>query len=146
MNIQQINEKIKKLNKQKAEILAKQEAEKNKVNTLIIDGFEYETKTHDFNKCLKDIIIPKGWRLWTMAECIKLHNNPNYRKILELEDCWFFIKQPFEFNKEKGSVARFDANSGVAYLNCSWSPDDHDAGLGVRFVRKVKSQKQDKKQ
>ncbi|MEK6878833.1 MAG: hypothetical protein AABY22_04460 [Nanoarchaeota archaeon] len=32
---------------------------KNK--TLIIDGIEYETKEHDFNKKLSDIKIPKAW-------------------------------------------------------------------------------------
>jgi hypothetical protein len=104
--------------------------------TLIIDNVEYETETHDFNKILSEINIPKGWRLWTAEECIKLFNS--HEKRLNLSDCWFFIKQPF--NKFKGKyVAGFDAGSGGAELNCCcWYPAFSDASLGVRLCRNIK--------
>lgn len=100
--------------------------------TLIIDGVEYETETHDFNKTLSEIKIPKGWRLWTTEECIKLLNL--HEKVLNLTGCWFFIEQPF--NKFKNTyVARVGANSGRAYLFCYRYPAFRYGALGVRFCR-----------
>ena len=108
------------------------------LETIKIGNVEYETTTHDFNKKLKEIKIPKGWRLWTAEECIKLHNNLEYRKKLNLEKCWFFIKQPFDLNNKDKSVARFGAYSGGADLNCDGDPSDSNWVLGVRFCRDLK--------
>ena len=36
--------------------------------------------------------------------------------------------------KDNNSVARFNASSGRADLSCDGNPEDHDAGLGVRYV------------
>jgi hypothetical protein len=100
--------------------------------TLIVDNVEYETETHDFNKTLSEIKIPKGWRLWTVEECKKLFNS--HEKRLNLSDCWFFIKQPF--NKFEGKyVARFFADSGWARLDCYGGPACSNALLGVRFCK-----------
>ena len=113
------------------------EAEANKQSTLIIKELkiEVETKIHDKDKCLKDITIPKGWRLLTSNEIIFLFNN--YEKELNLKDTWEFIEQPFKLNKEEGYVARFYAYSGRASFGCDWDPDNHFAGLGVRFCRDI---------
>jgi hypothetical protein len=54
-----------------------------KTKTKIIDNVEYELETHDFNKKLSDIKIPKGWRLWKPSECYKLYENEEYRKATE---------------------------------------------------------------
>ena len=111
-----------------------QEIEKK---TIIIDGIEYETEDHDFNKKLSDIKIPEGWRLWTAEECIKLKNwNDKNKNKLNLKDCWFFIKQPFDFNKDL--VARFIAGSGWVGLNCYRNSSNSNSDLGVRFCRDVK--------
>lgn len=106
--------------------------------TVKVGNVEYETETHDFNKKLSDITIPKGWRLWRYDECVKLHNDKKLRKKLNIEECWFFIKQPFKFNEEKGYVARFDANSDGALLYCGGNPEDSGSSLGVRFARDFK--------
>jgi hypothetical protein len=111
-----------------------QEIEKK---TIIIDGIKYETEDHDFNKKLSDIKIPEGWRLWTAEECIKLKNwNDKNDNKLNLINCWFYIKQPFNLNKDL--VARFCADSDGAYLYCDRDPSDSDSDLGVRFCRRVK--------
>jgi hypothetical protein len=112
--------------------------DKMKYKTKIIDGIEYEIETHNFNRKLSDIKIPKGWRLWTAEECIKLHNSLEFRNMLNLEDCWFFIQQPFRFNFEKDYVARFGADSGWANLSCVGYPTGTYSSLGVRFCREVK--------
>jgi hypothetical protein len=135
---QQIESEIAKLQKSLKEIEAKEETEKNKVSTIEIDGWEYENKEHGFNETLSEIKILKGWELWTYEDCIKLHNNENFRKALNLGDCWFFIEQPFSFNKEKGFVARFYADSDRADLYCNGGPTVTNSSLGVRFKRKVK--------
>lgn len=101
-----------------------------------IGNVEFETETHDFDKCLKDIEIPKGWRLWTYREAIENHNN--HKKELNLKDCWIFIEQPFKENKENGYVAGLYTVSSWAYLYCFWDPSVHVGSLGVRFCREVK--------
>jgi len=106
-----------------------------KKDTIKINNIEYETKTHDFNKTLSEIKIPKGWRLWTAEECIKLFNS--HEKELNLTDCWFFIKQPFK-KYQKEYVARFNANSDGANLYCYWDPSNRFDSLGVRFCREMK--------
>jgi len=97
------------------------------MKTKIIKGVEYELETHDFNKILSEIKIPKGWRLLKPSEALML---------LELEpfDDWFFVEQPL---KNTTTVARFYANSDRAVLNCNWSPASHVTSLGVRFCRDV---------
>lgn len=106
------------------------------MKTMKINNVEYECETHDFNKKFSEIKIPQGWRLWTAEECIKLHNS-KYKKKLNLDNCWFFIKQPFNLNK-KQYIARFDSGSGWASLGCYGSLVSSDASLGVRFCKKVK--------
>jgi hypothetical protein len=112
------------------------QAEKIEENTIIIGDYEYETKTHDFNKCLKDIKIPKGWELWTVSDFEKF-NLKEWDK-LGLKDSWFFIKYPFAFNLNN-CVAGFIAYSGRADWYCNRNSSYSNDGLGVRFRRKVKA-------
>lgn len=130
-SIQEKQEQIDKLNRDIEEL----KKDLDKVTTIIIDGYEYETKTHNFNKCLKDIVIPKGWELWTVSDFEKfsLKDWDN----LNLKDDWFFIKYPFAFNPNN-YVARFYAGSGRTVLNCYGGPTDSISSLGVRFKRKIK--------
>jgi len=46
---------------------------------------------------------------------------------------------------DNNSVARFVADSGGASLYCGGSPDDHDAGLGVRYVEPRRGETASKK-
>ena len=131
---QKYNEAVKKAE----ELKLKLEQEKNKTDFIEIDGWAYETKEHDFNKTLDEIKIPEGKELWTAEDCIRLSNNAIDCFKLGLKDCWFFIKQPFEFNENNGYVARFNAGSGRAGLYCDRIRSGSDAELGVRFKWKVK--------
>ena len=133
-------ETIEILEKEKAKIDEKiklLKEQKDKVDFIVIDGWAYETKEHDFSKTLSQIKIPKGKELWTYEDCIKLHNNPNFRKSLNLETCWFFIKQHFKLNEEKNFVEWFIAGSGGADLNCNGDSDDSYSSLGIRLKWKV---------
>lgn len=107
--------------------------------TLTIGNVIFEKNTHDFNKCLKDIVIPKGWRLWTHLEAIENFNH--YKDKLNLKGCWFFIEQPFKENNKKGYVAWLFANSGRAFLFCYGDPTYHVGSLGVRFAKDIKKVK-----
>jgi hypothetical protein len=128
--IKQLEEAEALVEKLKAEI----EAEKNKVKFIVIDGWAYETKEHDFNKKLSEIKIPEGKELWNVSDFEKFSledwNNLNLKK------CWFYIKYPFAYN-QFNSVAWFYAGSDWAYFNCYRDPSGSDASLGVRFKRKV---------
>lgn len=106
------------------------------MKTIIIDGWEYTTEDERKDKEFKHIETPKGWQLWTYEDCGNLHNS--HRKELNLDDCWFFIQQPFDFNKEKGCVAWFYADSGGANLYCIRDPQYSYSALGVRFKRRAK--------
>ena len=132
---QEIQDKIKELQSQLAEIEAKEEANKNKVDFIVIDGWAYETKEHDFNKKLSEIEIPKGKELWLPSECYKFYENKELRNKLSLSECWFLVKQ---IKENTINVASFDATSGRAYLDCVRHPDDSGPSLGVRFKWKVK--------
>ena len=134
-NKQQIKDKIKELQSQLAEIEAKEEANKNKVDFIVIDGWAYETKEHDFNKKLSEIEIPKGKELWLPSECYKFYENKELRNKLSLSECWFFVKQ---IKENTINVARFVAFSDWANLYCSWRPGNSYPSLGVRFKWKVK--------
>ena len=103
--------------------------------TITLNRVEYETKTHDFNKMLSEIKIPKGWRLWTAEECIKVFNS--HEKELNLSDCWFFIEHPFDKFKDKYG-GRFWADSVGASLYCGRGAVDRHDTLGVRFAKDLK--------
>ena len=103
-----------------------------------IGKYEYDTKTTQLGKSFNEIKIPKGAELWDYKDCIKLHNNKKHREQLNLEDCWFFIKQPFKLNKREGFIAWFIAGSDRADLFCGRIPQDSYSGLGVRFKRSLK--------
>lgn len=118
------------MNKEECKICG-HEVQVNK--TLLINGIEYETETHDFNKELSNIPIPKGWRLWKASD-FENFSLVDWDK-LNLKDSWFFIEYPFAFNPNN-YVARFYADSGRAFLGCGGNPSFTVAGLGVRFCRK----------
>ena len=107
------------------------------MKTIKIKGWEYTDEDEQKNTYFKDIKIPEGWELWTSEECVKFHNDEKLRKLLKLEDCWFWIQQPFEKNKKHGYVARFGASLGRAFLDCNGNPTNSYSSLGVRFRRKV---------
>lgn len=132
---QQIQEKIKSLQNDLAEIEVKEEAEKNKVEFIVIDGWAYETKEHNFNKKLGDIKIPEGKELWLPSECWKFYEDKDLREKLNLKKCWFFVQQ---VRDNTSDVARFYAYSGGVYLDAGCDSGDSVSALGVRFKWKVK--------
>lgn len=103
-----------------------------KVKELCI---EVETEIHDKGKALLNIKIPKGWRLLRSEEIIFLHNNEEYKKKLNMGHTWEFIEQPFNLNKEKGYVARFDASPGCVSLYYDRNPSSMLSSLGIRFCK-----------
>lgn len=117
------------------------EISEQKVKTRIVHGVKYEIETHDFNKKLSEITIPKGWRLWTAEECFRLHNDPTVRGELMIENCWFLIQQPFAYNQIKRLVAGFMAYSDRALLSCGRNQSYANSSLGVRFARDLKKVK-----
>ncbi len=133
------NKLDKQIEKKEAELETlkeKREAEKNKVNFIVIDGWAYETKEHDFNKELGDIEIPKGRELWLPSEVYRFYEDKNLKEKLNLSKCWFFVRQVRE---DTTDVARFYANSGCASLNWGMVSSDSYSYLGVRFKWKVKN-------
>lgn len=97
-------------------------------------GIEIETEVHDLGKSYNEIKdkIPKGWKICNGTDLIRLWQNKKYRDLLHLTDKveWCLL--------EDNSVARFFAYSSWASLYCVGSPDNSDAGRGVRFFRKTK--------
>ena len=103
--------------------------------TIIINKVEYELEQHDNGKILKDIKIPKGWRLLLPSEAMIL-----YERGLIDNTFWFFVQQT---NKEekKGNVARFGAYSGGAIFSCGWDPSGSDASLGILLCKDLGEKK-----
>ena len=109
---------------------------KNKMKTITINNIEYELKQHDNNKKLSEIIISKGWRLLLPSEAMML-----YERNLIDNTFWFYVQQTNKIEKEKGNVARFNANSDWAFLSCYWNPSNSDDGRGVILCRDLKVKK-----
>ncbi|MEK6884780.1 MAG: hypothetical protein AABY22_34430 [Nanoarchaeota archaeon] len=109
-----------------------------KTKIIKYKGKKIEVGIEDIEKGkrLDEIKIPKGWKLWTYQMCIDFHNDEKLRKKLDLEDCWFYVEQPFELNKNY--VAGFRAFSDWVVLYCNCVPRGSDTALGVRFWREVK--------
>jgi hypothetical protein len=105
------------------------------MKTKIINGYEYTIKDEQKDKSFNEIVIPKGWKLWSISD-IESFTLEQWNK-LNLKDCWFFIKYPFICNPNN-YVARFYVGSYRAYLNCIRDPTYHNPSLGVRFCREVK--------
>ena len=106
-------------------------------------AIDVEVKVHDKNKSWKELKLSRREdELLTIEECIILANNKKYSKILKIDGSSseddFFIQQPFDLNRNKGYVARFDADSGRVVLFCGRGPQSSNPALGVRFKRKHK--------
>ncbi len=99
---------------------------------------EVEKSIHNKGNDLPSIKIPPGWRLLKFNEIQFLHNNPIYRKLLNLDDTWEFIEQPFEFNKEKGHVTAVYASPYGVSMYSDRLPRGSVPTLGVRFCRDIK--------
>ena len=106
-----------------------------KEDFIVIDGWAYEIKEHDFDKKLSDIEIPNGKELWLPSECWKFYEDKKLREKLNLNDCQFFVKQVRDNTTD---VAWFGADSDVANFYCGRYPTYTFPGLGVRFKWKVK--------
>jgi hypothetical protein len=65
-----------------------------------------------------------------------LRNDDRYRELLGLTNTWAFVPNPDKMGEKNGYVARFDADSGRANLNCYWNPSYANSTLGVFIVRK----------
>lgn len=104
--------------------------------TIIIDNVEYELTQHDNGKYLKDIQIPKGWRLLKPWEAQRLWD------VGYLRDNWFFVENTNKEEKSKGNVAGFDADSVRAVLICNRYPEDSGSSLGVLLCKDLKEKTQ----
>lgn len=108
-------------------------------------GIEVEREVHDKGKSWNELgLNNREEELLTVEQCIFLANS-KYAKELKMDGSSsqddFFIKQPFNLNKKNKYIARFNANSDRADLDCYWNPADSDSGLGVRFARDLRSKK-----
>ena len=109
-------------------------------------GIEVEIEVHDNNKSWNELNLgTQEDKLLTAEQCIFLANNEKYSKILKMDGSSssddFFIKQPFNRNREKGYVAVFYVDSDGADLYCYGVADDSYSVRGVRFVRKISTTK-----
>jgi len=126
-----IQEKQDKLNRDIEEL--KKDLEK--VKFIVMDGWAYETKDHDFDKTYNEILnsIPKNKQLWDKDDCIKLYEDNRFN----LKYCWFWIERIF-----KDKSARFGASSVGANFCCGRNPTSSYASLGVRYKWRMESKNQ----
>ncbi len=111
------------------------------VSDVLGEGYEVEIKVHDKNKSWNDLGLEyEDERLLDIDQVRELSNS-KHAKILKMDvsssEDDFFIDQPFEFNRKKGLVARFIADSYGLDLDTVRNSDYSVSYLGVRFVRKV---------
>ncbi len=105
-----------------------------------------EVEVHDKDKSWDKLGLSKREdELLTDEQCKFIMNTPKYAKILKMDGSStkddFFIKQPYDLNRNNGYVARFYADSDYADLDCYMYSSDSYSYLGVRFVRVLKVKK-----
>jgi len=96
---------------------------------------EIHHKEKSYNELIKEFPDLED-KLPTYAELQFLRNSNKYRKLLNLDDTWEFVKQEDLVAKKNGFVARFVAYSNRAYLDCVRDPVGGNPSLGVRFVNR----------
>jgi hypothetical protein len=134
--------KIKKIDEKTIEINGERFVKQNSEGWLDIPelNISVEINVHDKNKSWDELNLKdREKELLTVEQCIFLANS-KYAKELKMDGSSsddFFIQQPFNLNRKNGYVARFCADSGYAYLYCSWVSGYSGSSLGVRFVRQI---------
>jgi hypothetical protein len=154
MKIQNIQDKITK-KKQEVEVLEKELKEqlaKQAESTSewldvsdVLPNCEVELMVHDKGKSWDTLgLKDKEDQLLTVEQCIALANS-KYAVQLKMDGSSssddFFIKQPFNRNREKGYVAGFVSGRGGSYFGSVGDSGDAIDCRGVRFVRKKNSKK-----
>lgn len=133
-------EELKVLEKELKDLKNKEEA--NKRTWLYIKelDIEVEVEVHDKGKSYDDLNLKdREDELLTVEQCIFLANS-KYAKELKMDGSSsnddFFIKQPFNINREKGYVAVFCSGRVGSYFDCCRDSRSSDVYRGVRFCRK----------
>jgi len=108
-------------------------------------GLEIEKELHKEMEMIKDIKIPKGWRLLTMSEFLEVWNN--HRSKFDFNGDRFdeIIKQPLkdgikDYPFYNVWLNRLDIRSGLLGNLGDLYYDDRSRG--VRFCRELKKQKE----
>ncbi len=109
-------------------------------------NIEIQKSIHHKNKSYDDLIKEFGEEylekhLPTYSQLQFLRNSDKYINKLELKDTWEFVKQEDLISKKNGYVARFIADSDCVNLNTYRVSGNSYSGLGVRFVRPIRSKK-----
>ena len=106
--------------------------------TLESKTFEVELHPHhqwgSYEECEKD--CPEGWQIPTYFLLQTMRNIPEIRDQFRLLNTLEYAQNPDAISREHGYVARFNADSDGAFLNCGWVPTYRDVRLGVRPARK----------
>ena len=82
---------------------------------------ESKIVTYDILKKLRNIAFKSKWKKYPF-----------------MKNFWVLVPNPDEFEKSKGNVARFYADSGGAFLLCGGDPSDRGSDLGVFLMEKLK--------
>lgn len=128
---------LKKLKKQREEL--DKQIKKEESKTLYIEVPELRIKIipkQMFNNKIYSEILNEvdESQIATYDILQKLRNisfKSNWKKYPFMKSFWVVVPNPDEYEKSKGSVARFFAYSGWAGLGCGGYPSDGDSGLGV---------------
>jgi len=120
----------------KCKLCGSEIAELNKTIKIKELGIEVDFAQQQNNNLFSELVIPQGWRLLKLKELDIVMNYIQQNKL----DIWSYFEQPI--NEFKGKfVARFEADSGGAYLDCGRDPDNRLSSLGVIFCRDLKVKK-----
>jgi len=138
-------EKINEAQKKLKELESQLQKEKDKSEWIKIPELkiEVQSKIHHKGKSYNELKEEFGEEyleknLLTYNQLKELRNLEHDGKYdLGLKKTYEFVKQEDLFMKEKGYVARFDADSGYADLDCGGDSSNSDSGLGVRFKREI---------
>lgn len=102
---------------------------KEKVDTLIVDGLEYQRNTRE-DFVFAEVVIPDGWRLPTITESIKIFENKDIWKFISRDNKWWWTSEKIDAWGPVG-VGGYDPGLVLIASNIRW------ASRGVLLIREV---------
>lgn len=132
---QQIAKKEKELEILKRQLKQEQDKDKDIWIKIPEKNIEITSKQQFNNKTYSEIL--KEVKEKEIADYQLLQELRNTGKYNFLENFWVFVPNPDIMSAKNNFVARFNADSGRAFLLC-WHLDIAVASLGVFLIRKIK--------
>ena len=140
MNLNQLKKQREKIDKQIKELELKDSYIDVPELKIRITKLTFKNKT--YAEILKEVDESQIATYDILQKLRNISFKSNWKKYPFMKKFWAFVPNLDEYEKSKGKVAWFYANSGYAGLICDRGSDDSDSYLGVFLIKKMEKLKE----